>query len=97
LNNNAPIGTLTLDAQSANTNTRINIGSAFNGNVQRLDLRGNIASVLTVPTWWEGRTVFLCPVIFGYQRFVLGEFVSSNYGRQGIAPQFSINASGVLE
>ncbi|MCL2845861.1 MAG: hypothetical protein FWE23_10515 [Chitinivibrionia bacterium] len=97
MNNNAPIGTLTLDAQSANTNTRINIGSAFNGNVQRLDLRGQNNDVAT---WWDGRTVLegnFAPYIPMFNSALgLGEFVSETNDREGIAPRV-INAWGVLE
>jgi len=95
LNGNAQIGTLTLNATNATINTRINIGSAFNGNVQRLDLRGNNAAVATVIDWWNGRTV-LEGNVAQRSRFTLGEFISSNNAVQTTAPRV-INASGVLE
>jgi len=100
LNNNAQIGTLTLNAQSATINTRINIGSAFNGNVQALDLRGQINTVLAVASWWEGRTVLagnFAPHLSMFNSALgLGRIVVSDAVGQGIAPRF-INASGVLE
>ena len=72
LNGNAQIGTLTLNAQTNLINTRINVGPGFNGNVQTLDLRGQINTVLSVASWWESRTVLEGNVATNIGRFGLG-------------------------
>jgi len=100
LNNNAQIGTLTLNGVS--NNTRINIGDTFNGNVQALNLRWNDNDMATVISRWTASSVVVLAGNFAphipmfNSALALGQFVSQTNDREAIAPRV-FNANGGLQ
>jgi hypothetical protein len=100
LNNNAQIGTLTLNGVS--NNTRINIGNDFNGNVQALNLRWNDNNMATVISRWTASSVVVLAGNFAphlpmfNSALALGQFVSQTNDREAIAPRV-FNSSGGLQ
>jgi len=95
ISGNAVIGALKLNALSVGAGATVKT-TGWTGSITTLNLRGNIDAIASAASYWAGNPRFIFDGIDAAQvnNIGLGEFISFNNARQGIAPTCFIGTSG---